>query len=278
MDAIQVGFVVRNSGLDAARAVRTLPHVAETLGYSTVWVTDHIIGSRSFLPVYEPEWAEALTALAYIAATTTRIRLGIGVLVVPYRDPVYAAKVLATVDNLSDGRLTVGIGAGWSKAEFGALGVFRHFDRRGSVTDESVDLMMRCWEGGEFDWQGEHFPRRTMTFGPLPTQHPRPPIWVGGQSMPALRRAARVADTWHPTNIPPEEVGRLGAIVDGLAGRALPRAIRLSIHSDEIDSMPDRLAAYAAAGCVEAAIGLRDHGFEASRDNIERLARRAGLV
>ena len=95
---MNIGFVARNSGPEAVRAVRELPRMADDLGYSAVWLTDHVIGSKSFLPVYEPEWTEVLTSLSYMAATTTRCRLGVGVLVVPYRDPVFTAKVLSTID------------------------------------------------------------------------------------------------------------------------------------------------------------------------------------
>jgi probable F420-dependent oxidoreductase len=259
---VKVGYVIRNSGTDAVRSVRNMPKIAEDLGFSTVWLTDHVIGVRAFAPVYEAEWAEIVVCLAHMAATTTTIRLGTGVLVVPYRDPVLTAKMLATIDNLSDGRLTLGVGTGWSKAEFAALGQLDNFDPRGVVTDESIDVMLRCWQGGEFDWAGTAFQFRNMTFEPQPVQSPHPPIWIGGQSGPALRRAARIGDAWHPTNIPAAEVARLGTTLDQLAGRSVPRTIRLNVDADKFDSVADALAEYEAAGCVEAALQVRHDRYD----------------
>src|SRR5690606_5464730 len=126
----------------------------EDLGFSSVWLTDHVIGLRSFAPVYEPEWSEIFISLTHMAATTSTIRLGTGVLVVPYRDPVLTAKMVATVDQLSNGRVILGIGSGWSKGEYAALGRLDQFDTRGAVTDEALDIMVECWKGGEVTWQG----------------------------------------------------------------------------------------------------------------------------
>ena len=259
---MKVGYVIRNSGTGAVRSVRNMPKIAEDLGFSTIWLTDHVIGVRAFAPVYEPEWAEIVVCLAHMAATTNTIRLGTGVLVIPYRDPVLTAKMLATIDNLSDGRVTLGIGTGWSKAEFAALGQLDNFDARGAVTDESLDVILRCWQGGEFDWAGAAFQFRNMTFEPMPLQLPHPPIWIGGQSGPALRRAARIGDAWHPTNIPAAEVARLGASLDELAGRAVPRTIRIGVDADSLDAVADLLAEYEAAGCIEAALQMRHDSYD----------------
>ncbi len=276
---MKVGYVTRNSGTDAVRSVRNMPKIAEDLGFSTVWLTDHVIGVRAFAPVYEAEWTEIVVCIAHMAATTTTIRLGTGVLVVPYRDAVLTAKMLATIDNLSDGRLTLGVGTGWSKAEFAALGQLDSFEARGAVTDESLDVMVRCWQGGEFDWAGTAFQFRAMTFEPTTVQTPHPPIWVGGQSGPALRRAARIGDAWHPTNIPAAEVARLGTTLDALAGRSVPRTIRLGVHADDLDSVADVLAEYEAAGCVEAAVQMRHdrYDYDLHLELMQRLAQRLQL-
>jgi len=272
---MRYGFVIRNSGLDAVRSLKDLPEVVEDLGFDSLWLTDHVIGARHYAPVYEPEWAEIVTGLAYLAARTSRVRLGTGVLVLPYRDPVLTAKMVSTIDNLSDGRVILGVGAGWSKVEYAALGRFGFFDARGSVTDETIEVMRRCWEGGEFDWNGTHFTFRNMTFGPVPVQD-RLPIWVGGQSGPALRRAARYGDAWHPTGISADEMTTLGAKLDELAGRAVPRTLRINLTGEDVDRAADFFAPYEAAGCQEVAIAFRQepYTYDVQLELLRKLAAR----
>ena len=227
---MDIGLVVRNSGVSSIQAVQEMPQIAEELGYRSVWLTDHVIGMPTYAPKYELEWSEALTCLSFIAASTTDIRIGVGVLVVPYRHPVYAAKVLSTIDNLSSGRLLVGIGSGWSRREYAALGHASDYDARGTVTDEAVDVILRCWTGGDVQWQGEHFSVPKVSFAPLPTQLPHPPIWVGGNTLRAIRRASRFGDAWHPTNLPAEDLARLGDQLDEMAGRKIRRTVRARHH------------------------------------------------
>jgi probable F420-dependent oxidoreductase len=251
---MRIGLVIPNTGVDAVDAVRRLPAEAERLGYDDVWVTDHVVGVRSLAPTHGPVWAEALTCLAYMAATTSRVRLGVGVLVVPYRQPVLAAKILATIDHLSGGRLDVGIAAGWARSEFHALGQGEHFESRGRVTDQRVELMLRCWEGGEFGWDSDVAEFRRMEFAPTPLQSPHPPLWSGGHNPTALRRAARFADVWHPSGVDPAELEQLGRRLDDLAGRPVARSIRLRIPPGEVGDLPDLLDSYAQAGCIAAAV------------------------
>ncbi|HVW42023.1 MAG TPA: TIGR03619 family F420-dependent LLM class oxidoreductase [Amycolatopsis sp.] len=273
---MKVGYVIRNSGEAAITSVRSMPHIAEELGFAAVWLTDHVIGLRSFAPVYEPEWAEILASLSHMAATTSSIRLGTGVLVVPYRDPVLTAKMIATIDQLSEGRVILGIGTGWSKGEYAALGRLDHFDARGRVTDEALDVMVACWRGERLAWNGTAFNFRDITFAPTTVQRPHPAIWVGGQTGPAIRRAARIGDAWHPTNIPPAEVARLGDRLDASTDRRVPRTIRLGVPADEIDGVEDLLSQYEEAGCVEAAIQIRhsDYDYEVQLDLMRKLAKR----
>jgi probable F420-dependent oxidoreductase len=275
---VRIGYVLRNSGQDAVRVVRVLPSRLEELGFDSLWVTDHVIGVDAFAPKYELEWSEPLTDLAFIAATTVRIRVGIGVLVIPYRNPVYTAKVLSTIDNLSDGRLVVGVGAGWSRKEYAALGCHEKYEHRGRVMDEALEVIFRCWHGGRFSWTGEFFEFRDITFSPTPVQKPRPPVWVGGQTPPALRRAARVADSWHPTNVSPAELSRLGGQLDEMAGRQVARTLRLGIGLDQVEGIKDLVAAYEAAGCQEIAIGSLDWGFDRQLALAEQLSIRLQLT
>jgi probable F420-dependent oxidoreductase len=259
---MKFGLVVPNRGPGAVENIRTVPPIAEALGFDSVWVTDHVIGVRSFQPVYGSEWLEALTSLAYLASSTSTIRLGIGVMVAPYRDPVMAAKIIATIDVLSDGRVDVGVGAGWSRSEFHALGAGERFETRGKFTDEALDVMLRCWEGGEFGWSGEFVEFRRMEFAPTPTQRPHPPVWVGGNTAPALRRTARVGDVWHPTNLTPDELRSKGDELDATAGRTIPRAVRLRVDPDgDLGAFAELVSAYAEAGCGRLIIEVdRDDG------------------
>jgi probable F420-dependent oxidoreductase len=140
---------------------------------------------------------EMLTLAAWLAATVSRLRLVLAVLVVPHRPAVLAAKQLATVDVLSGGRLTVGIGAGWLKAEFDAV-VTTPFAERGAVTDEYVTAFRSLWSEKKPVIDGKYVHYNGLLLEPKPMQRPHPPIWVGGESGPSLRRAARLGDAWYP--------------------------------------------------------------------------------
>jgi alkanesulfonate monooxygenase SsuD/methylene tetrahydromethanopterin reductase-like flavin-dependent oxidoreductase (luciferase family) len=172
------------------------------------------------------------------------------VLVVPYRGPVHAAKILATIDILSEGRLKVGVGVGWSRAEYKALGVHDRFDDRGRWTNEALDVMRRCWAGGEFGYSGEWTNFREIDFLPVPVQRPHPEIWVGGSSGPALRRAAQFASVWHPMDLSPDELAAKGDELDDLAGRQVTRSTRLLVPaSTDPGELAELLAAFGEVGC-----------------------------
>ena len=161
---------------------------AEELGFDAVLVNDHIVvdgapRSVSWRNTYDP-----LMVLSYVAARTTRIRLGTSVLIMPYRNPIAAAKMIATLDQMSGGRVIAGVGTGWNEAEFDALGV--PFHQRGARTTEYLRLWQACWAPGETTFHGRFFSFDNMHINPKPLQQPHPPIWVGGSSRAALRRAA----------------------------------------------------------------------------------------
>jgi probable F420-dependent oxidoreductase len=188
-------------------ALGKLASHAEECGFSTVGITDHIvIPTRidSRYPYTETgktpnwgEWLEQLTTLTFVAARTEKIRIMTNVMVVPYRHPLLAAKALSTIDVLSRGRLTVGVGAGWMREEFQALNA-PSFEKRGEVTDESIRIMKEVWTNDRPEFHGKHFDVAGIKFLPKPFQKPHPPIWVGGESPPALRRAAELGDCWYP--------------------------------------------------------------------------------
>jgi probable F420-dependent oxidoreductase len=173
---------------------------AEEVGFDAIFVNDHIIvgddaRSASWTNVYDP-----FVAMSFLAAHTTRIGIGVSVLVMPYRNPVATAKALATLDRMSGGRLTVGIGVGWNEAEFAALGV--PFQERGARTNEYLRLWQACWAPGKVSFAGRFASFADMHVNPKPLQRPHPPIWIGGTSDAALRRAARFAAVWQPTPLP----------------------------------------------------------------------------
>jgi probable F420-dependent oxidoreductase len=153
--------------------------------------------SGEFMSAAPTQRHEQLAAAAFIAAKTSRVRIVLAVLVVPHRPAVVAAKTLATIDYLSGGRLTVGIGAGWLEAESNAV-VMTPFKERGAVTDEYVQAFRALWTEHKPVIDGKYVKvDGTMLLEPKPVQQPIP-IWVGGESGPSLRRAARLGDAWYP--------------------------------------------------------------------------------
>jgi len=177
---------------------------AEEVGFEAIFVNDHIIVDNSaraapWTNVYDP-----LVAMSFIAAHTSRVGVGVSVLIMPYRNPIATAKALATLDRMSGGRLIAGVGVGWNEAEFAALGV--PFRERGARTDEYLRLWQACWAPGTVSFAGKFFSFAEMHVNPKPLQQPHPPIWIGGASDAALRRAARFAAVWQPTPIPVAEL------------------------------------------------------------------------
>jgi probable F420-dependent oxidoreductase len=188
-------------------AIRDVAQAAERLGYDSVWCMDHVVmpDVPAIAPfttlVYDP-----LVALSYLAACTERVQLGTTVLIIPYRPPLVQASMLATLDAMSNGRLILGAGAGWLEPEFDALGV--DFHRRGALTDEYLDAIRHLWTHDRAPFAGPTIRFENIVVEPKPVQQPYPPLWIGGSTPPALRRAARIGDAWHPTSQPPATIAR----------------------------------------------------------------------
>ena len=192
-----------NQGMEDAHGVVDLAVRAEELGYESVWASEHVfnvsyvydrIGNR---PYYEP-----LTMLTYVAANTNSIGLGTSVLVLPYHNPIRLAKVAATLDVLSKGRLMLGVGVGVIEEELEAMG--SSFEDRGAISDETIAIMKELWTKEDPSFQGKYHRFTGMKFTPKPVQKPHIPIVIGGTSRAAIRRAARSGTTWHPTALAPE--------------------------------------------------------------------------
>ena len=172
---------------------------AEALGFGSVWVSDHIVTPEHLQRSMGPVFLDAFVVLSHVSALTGRVGLGTTVMVTPYRNPLVAAKMIATLDSLSEGRVILGVGAGGAPDEFAALGVPE--SQRGPRTDEYLAAMIELWTNDPSSFHGRHVSFEGVRFAPKPARRPHPPIWVGGRSDAALRRAVRFAQAWHPTQM-----------------------------------------------------------------------------
>jgi probable F420-dependent oxidoreductase len=213
--AVKIGFSLQGRGALADRdAITALAQRADALGCDSIWVTDRLLipvksGSpypysvTGAFPLGPDEpWLEPLTALTYLTTITRRIKVGISVLVIPYRNPIVTAKALATADYLSGGRVILGAGVGWWREEFDALGV--RFDDRADRTVEYLRLMKEIWTRPRVAFEGR-FARVAEAGGvrPQPAQKPHIPVWIGGHTRAALARVVDVGDGWHPLGLRP---------------------------------------------------------------------------
>ena len=191
--------------------------MVEKLGYDSFWVPEHVL----FFPEYESKYPysedgriqgdprsllDPLTALTYVAANTSKIRLGTGICLVPQRNPVYTAKQVADLDYLSGGRVDFGIGIGWLKEEFNALGV--PWTDRAGRTEECIGVMKTLWCDELSSYQGKYFSFEAAYQNPKPVQRPHPPLIFGGESRAALRRVATLGQGWCTFNVTPESLAQ----------------------------------------------------------------------
>lgn len=200
-------YLPTRGGCAVPEAIEAILARGEALGFSSTMIADHIVFPTQIASKYPytvsgefPGGGDALdqlTLLAFAAGRTRSLRLVTSVMILPYRNPVLTAKMLATIDVLSRGRVTVGAGVGWLREEFEALGS-PDFDRRGSVSDEWIRIFKTLWTQSPASFEGQFYRFAPLKCEPLPVQKPHPPIWIGGHSKAALRRAARLGDGWHP--------------------------------------------------------------------------------
>ncbi|MEU1525435.1 TIGR03619 family F420-dependent LLM class oxidoreductase [Nocardia rhamnosiphila] len=198
------GFYPWSHTLDADGFRRILTALDDS-GFHAVSISEHLAMPLFEVPRLGPYWQDALSVMAFAAAATRRLRLDAAVLVLPYHHPLRLAKSLATIDVLSGGRVNLSIGVGHAEQEFAAMGV--PFRERGAVTDEILEALHTLWTAEEPEHHGKYFEITDLAVDPRPVQKPHPPIYVGGNSKPALRRAAR-HDGWqpNPTNFTLEEI------------------------------------------------------------------------
>jgi probable F420-dependent oxidoreductase len=200
---------------------------AESLGYHFVMVSDHVAVTNDVHERYPAPFYDPFTCLAWLAGITQKVELGTTVAILPYRHPLLTARVGANIDRLSGGRFIFGVGVGWAKQEFQALGA--PFEQRGAISDEYLSVIRDCWtrEVVSGVWTG-----------PMPVRKPHPPIWVGGSSEQALRRAVRYGDAWHPIHsslywLKEDGIPRLKQLADAAGKRAPAFCPRIDLQITE---------------------------------------------
>ncbi|OGO43464.1 MAG: hypothetical protein A2Z04_06450 [Chloroflexi bacterium RBG_16_57_9] len=187
-------------------AITQVARRADDHGWDSVWTTDHVLMAANQQRPYG-HLVEAMTTLAYVAGMTQRVRLGTSVIILAQRNPIVVAKEAAAIDVLSGGRMILGVGAGWNAREFAFLGA--DFHRRGRILDEGIQVMRALWTQPQPAFEGRFFKFSETVFSPKPVQPGGIPIWVGGNSEPPARRAARLGDGWHITGSTPEQISHL---------------------------------------------------------------------
>jgi probable F420-dependent oxidoreductase len=226
---LKFGVCIPNYGESlSVETMRSVALESERLGYDSIWATDHILMPKNSSTPYEQIF-DSLATLAYLAGQTQRVRLGISSLIIAMRNPVEAAKQLATIDRLSGGRMTMlAIGAGWNEQEFSFLGYDYH--TRGKRVDESIRLIRSLWAGAP-SFDGRFFRFSDASFEPRPVEG-RLAVWVGGTSRAAMRRAATLGDAWHPNVLPLDSFGKMVAEFRSVSpeARDKPICVRIGLN------------------------------------------------
>jgi probable F420-dependent oxidoreductase len=240
-----------SSGVTSADLIRFVQR-AESLGFYCITVADHVIIPKNLTVAYPYTsdgkypgtgyHLETLTTMSFLAGASERIRFVTSVMIAPYRNPVIAAKMLASLDVLSGGRVIVGLGVGWMKEEFENLNA-PPFAERGKVTDEYIQAFRELWRSDNPSFHGKYCDFSDIVFVPKPVQKPTIPIWIGGHSRQAIHRAARLGDGWHPIGgvptipLEPEDMARDLETLAAYAERAgrNPKEIRVALKGSLFD-------------------------------------------
>ena len=281
---MRIGVSLPNVGLDHGKEmVLPVAEAADRLGFDSVWAAHHVTlpyereskypyGHSGTEVAMSPgmQWLDPLVTLALVSAVTDRVRLGTSVLVLPYRNPVNLAAEAAALDVLSDGRFVLGVGAGWMREEFGALGI--DAAERGARTDEHIEVLRALWTQDPASFSGRFSSFDGIVLATTPRTEGGPPVWVGGNTDVALRRAARLGDGWHGFEVYPEDMPGVRerlARVAGEAGRD-PGDLALSVvrglippgREDESFIPERRMLGGSAAQIVEELGRYAEHGVE----------------
>ena len=253
---MKLGFVLPNNwGLEDPGAVVEFGVQAEALGLDSVWVNHHVINVGYIADrLGDRPYHDALTVLSWVGAATERVRLGTSVLVLPYLHPMVLAKTLATMDQLSGGRIIAGLGVGSLPEENEILGV--DFEDRGARSDEFIEVMRELWSPGPASFAGKHYTVDEVIASPKPAQKDLD-VWIGGSGAPARRRAARFGHGWHPMCSVNGLAKRMPKLDEALAEQGRERTDIVVAPRVDISQVPDQAAidAWEAAGADQLIIG-----------------------
>jgi len=213
-----MSIIVRGDGA-GPKTFNAMAEKAEALGFDALWASDHLVMpplAKSRYPGradgqlpddWKRTYYQPFSVLGYLGARTEKVRLGPSVLILPMRNPIEVAAQVAELDQLSGGRINFGVGVGWCEEEFEALGY--PFHERGRRANEGLEIVKKLWTEKEATHDGAYYRFSGAQMGPKPLQRPHPPIYIGGNSPAAIRRAARFADVWHPFKVTPEGLAEL---------------------------------------------------------------------
>ena len=274
--------------LATREGITAFAQLVEKLGFDALWVSDHIVVPRSVDSRYpysrdgsfpvspDVSLMEPIATLLFAAAVTERVKLGTTVLVLPMRNPIVTAKQLASLDVLSNGRLILGVGTGWMEEEFQMLGV--PFKRRGARTNEYIRLLKALWTEENPSFEGEFWQIKNVGFNPKPLQQPHPPIWTGGHSAPALRRAGRLSDGWHAVGVSPDTLREQFQEVQRHAEEAgrdpasLTLSVRPRVRMDDPAKTIELLRSYREVGVSHAVLEIFAPDMDRVRSLMDTLA------
>lgn len=287
--------IPNNWGIEDPHKVLDFGPMAEALGYDSVWVMDHLFNNgyiRERLddkPYYHP-----LATLSHLSATTQRVVLGTSVLVLPYHNPIELAKYAASLDQMSGGRVILGVGVGAMREEFEALGV--PFRQRGALTNECIAVMIELWTNADPRYESSRWQFADLKFSPKPFQQPYIPLWIGGASPGAKKRAATVGNGWHPSGLSPEafslgrqEVLKL-ATEAGRDAASLTMSVRVEVEAhgapsstrvqdrarfpgDNLDEMIAGITAYQDSGVEHVILALNTGDINRISELMQNIAR-----
>ena len=281
---MKFGLLFANTGdFVQPDGIRGLASAAEAAGIESLWTVEHVlvpVGYRSRYPYSKTgrmpggedmPIPDPLVWLGYAAAVTTSLKLATGVLILPQRQPAYAAKQLATLDVLSGGRAIAGVGVGWLAEEFAAVGV--PFEERGARTDESIQALRSLWSPRAEPFRGRFYRWEAAESNPRPVRPEGIPIVVGGHSAPAARRAARLGDGFFPARGGPEELARLFGVVREECERIGRDPAEVELICGGRVRTPDDLEPYAALGVSRLVVSPPAQDVDGLRRGLERFAR-----
>ena len=284
---MKIGAAMAFSQHTPAAFIRDCVQLVESKGIDSIWVPEHVLFFPDYASSYpysdngripgDPEGLlDPFTALTYIASHTERVRLGTGICLVPQRQPVYTAKMVADLDFLSGGRFDFGVGVGWLKEEFDNLGM--SFADRAAICDEYIDVMKALWAPGVSEFNGPTTTLIPCHFNPKPTQTPHPPIFFGGESKPAMRRVAERGDGWYAYDVNPEQLADKLPLLDTALDKAeRSRAdIRLYVGPNRHPVTPEVVEQYAQLGVEQLILPLGAGTLEKLEGRVARLLSNCG--